>query len=263
MSRVGFQPTRASENDGAVAGEPARQRVRVVVARHEHERLAGANDPADQRGLERAAAVGQVADEEHGPARGRSLEDRQREDVVVQIRGDGQPRAVLERGPVGRGGDEAGEADELRVELLVERPGRPLGRLDRLERARDVRAEGVVLRRVDRAAGREQDDERDGRHEGGGDRRAGRVAQLRRRAAADREGHQHAERAAAQEDGEDDVAQVGRDLVARLLPDRMTSTCPPSATRLTTSRSTVRRSTRRRAGSRIASKRAPQSTSGT
>ena len=68
---------------------------------------------------------------------------------------------VRERGPVGRGGDEAGEADELRVELLVERARGALSGLDRLERARDVGAERVVLRLVDLAARREQDDEGD------------------------------------------------------------------------------------------------------
>ena len=137
----------------------------------------------------------------------------------MQVRGERQPRPVLERGPVGRRGDEAGEADELRVELLVERPRRALGRLHRLERARDVGAEGVVLRLVDRAARREEDDERDGGQQRGGYGGAGGVAELRRRAAADREGDEHPERAAAQEHEQDEVAQVGRDRVARVLAD--------------------------------------------
>ena len=68
--------------------------------------------------------------------------------------------------------DEAGEADELRVELLVERLRRALRGLHGLERARDVGAEGVVLRLVDRAARREQRDEGDGEPRRGDDRRA-------------------------------------------------------------------------------------------
>ena len=64
-------------------------------------------------------------------------------------------------GAVGGLGDQAREADELRVELLVEHAGGALGGVDRLQRARDVGAVGVVLRAVDLAARREQDDERD------------------------------------------------------------------------------------------------------
>ena len=191
-----------------------------MVARHEHERLAGADDAPDQRRLDRAAAVGQVAGEEHRAARGRALEDREREHVVVQVRGERQPRPVLERGPVGRRGDEPREADQLRVELLVERPRGALGGLHRLQRARDVGTEGVVLRLVDRAARREQDDERDRHEQRGGDGGAARVAELRRRAAPHRERDEHPERAAAQEHEQDEVAQVGRDRVARVLAHR-------------------------------------------
>ena len=57
---------------------------------------------------------------------------------------------------VAGGGDQPREADELRVELLVERPRAALGGLDRAERARDVGAEGVVLRGVDLAARRQE-----------------------------------------------------------------------------------------------------------
>ena len=153
--RVGVEAAGAGEDDRAVAGEPVGELVGVVVAGHEHERLAGAHDAPHERGLDRAAAVGHVAGEEHRPARGRALEDPDRDDVVVQVAREREARAVLERGTVAGRGDEAGEADELRVELLIERPGPPSRRLDRLERARDVGAEGVVLRRVDlrRAAG--------------------------------------------------------------------------------------------------------------
>ena len=149
--------------------------------------------------------------------------------------------------PAGRG-DEPREADELRVELLVERvAGAPDG-LDRVERARDVGAVGVVLRRVDRAARRQQDDERDAERDRGRDRGADRVAAASGRAAPDRERDEDPERAAAQGHHEDQRAQVGRDRVARLPADRLTSSWPPSATRWSASRSTVLRSTRSRAG---------------
>ena len=69
--------------------------------------------------------------------------------------------AVDQRRALGRAGDQAREADELGVELLVERLRGALRRLDGLERARDVGAEGVVLRLVDRAARGEEDDQRD------------------------------------------------------------------------------------------------------
>ena len=80
------------------------------------------------RGLDRAAAVGQVAGEEDGALGGGPLEDRDRDDVVVEVRGEREARAVLERGAVAGGGDEAREADELGVELLVERPASRAGR---------------------------------------------------------------------------------------------------------------------------------------
>ena len=115
----------------------------------------------DQRGLERRAAVGQVAGEEDGPVAGGALEDRQRDDVVVQVRGDRDARRALDRRAVGRRGDEPGEPDELRVELLVERAAGAAHGRDGVERARDVGAVGVVLGRVDLPARRQQHDERD------------------------------------------------------------------------------------------------------
>src|SRR5215211_4776956 len=56
--------------------------------------------------------------------------------------------------------DQASEPDELRVELLVERAARAADGRDSVERARDVGAVGVVLRRVHLPARREQGDER-------------------------------------------------------------------------------------------------------
>ena len=55
--------------------------------------------------------------------------------------------------------DEAREADELRVELLLQRPRGALHGGGGVERARDVGAVGVVLRLGDLAARRQQDDE--------------------------------------------------------------------------------------------------------
>ena len=157
---VAVEAAGAGEHDRAVAGEPVRELVGVVVAGDEHERAAGVDDAADDACLHRTAAVGQVAGEEDGALGGGPLEDRDRDDVVVEVRGEREARAVLERGAVAGRGDEAREADELGVELLVERPRAALGGLDRAERARDVGAEGVVLRGVDLAARREEDDER-------------------------------------------------------------------------------------------------------
>ena len=79
----------------------------------------------------------------------------------MQVGGDRDPRSPLDRRAPRRRGDQAGEADELRVELLVERlAGAPHGG-DGVERARDVGAVGVVLRLVDLPARREQHDEAD------------------------------------------------------------------------------------------------------
>ena len=105
-------------------------------------------------------------------------------------------RPALDRRAPGGRGDQPGEADELRVELLVERrAGAPHGG-DGVERARDVGAVGVVLRLVDLAARREQHDEPDADRQRGRDRRGDRVAQPRAGAVADRERGQQAEREA-------------------------------------------------------------------
>ena len=141
-----------------IAPSPASARaqvVGVVVAGDEHERLAAARDALDEARLELAAAVGQVADEEHRAAVGEPLEHAEPDRVVVQVGRDRDHRLVGEAAPPAGGDDEAGEADQLRVELLVEDAARPARRLDGLERSRDVRAVGVVLRVGDlaRAAG--------------------------------------------------------------------------------------------------------------
>jgi hypothetical protein len=92
---------------------------------------------------QRRSAVGQVAHEEHR-RRAPRREHVEAERVVVQVRGDGDHRLPGQRRLPGD--DEPREADELRVELLVERAGRAADRLDRLQRAWDVRPVGVVLR---------------------------------------------------------------------------------------------------------------------
>jgi hypothetical protein len=94
VAAVGVQPPVLGEDDRAGAREVALERVGVVVARDEHERLAGAHDPPHDPDLQRRAAVGHVTREQDGPARGGALEDRDRERVVVQVGGDGQPRGV-------------------------------------------------------------------------------------------------------------------------------------------------------------------------
>ena len=106
-------------------------------------------------GLDRAAAVGQVAGEEDGTLGGGPLEDRDRDDVVVEVRCEREARAVLERGAVAGGGDEAREADELGVELLVERPRAALGGLDRARARAGCRGRrrSTAGRRSGRAAG--------------------------------------------------------------------------------------------------------------
>ena len=164
-----------------------------MVAGHEHERLPAVRGAAHQLRLERRAAVGQVADEEHRAAVGGPLQHVEPERVVVQVGGDGDHRAAGEALPPAGVDHQPREADELRVELLVEHAGRAPRRLDRLQRARDVRAVGVVLRVGDLAAGRDQDDHRDADPDGDDDRERDRPAQPRD-PAADRERHQQAER---------------------------------------------------------------------
>ena len=141
------QPAVLGEHDRAVVGQLLRLGVRVVVAGHEHEPRAGVHDPAGELGLQRRAAVGEVADEEQRrPARD-ALQRRHREQVVVQVRGDGDLRAPAERRAVGRRRDQPREADELAVELLGRarwrspRPTRPpAARAGCPGRARSTRA---------------------------------------------------------------------------------------------------------------------------
>ena len=154
-----------------------------------------------------------------GPSPVALLEDRLGEEVVVEVGRDRDRRPVGQRGEVGRVGDQAGEADELRVELLVERARGALGGLDRVERARDVGAERVVLRLVDVPARGEQDHERDPDRDGGHDGRGDRVAESRSGSVADREGDEQADYERAHEREADQLAQVGRDRVAGLGAD--------------------------------------------
>ena len=174
VAAVGHEAAAAREDDRAGASEPAVERVGVVVAGDVDERPAGVGDPADEIGLQRRARVAEVADEEQRPAIGRPLERGDGQDVRVQVRRDGEPREAVERLPARGIGDEPREADELGVELVVEaRRGEPQG-LQRLERARDVRAVGVVLRlgvRAERGRQQERDEQR--REQRGARRRPG------------------------------------------------------------------------------------------
>ena len=100
--------------------------------------------------------------------------------------------------------------------LLVERLRRLLGGLDRLQCARDVRAERVVLRLVDLPARREQHDERDADRHGGREGGADREAQPRPRAGPDGEGDEQPGDGRGRQHDPDQRAQVRGDRVAGL-----------------------------------------------
>ena len=187
-----------------------------MVAGNEHERLADAGDAVDEPRLERRAAIREVAGEEQRAAVRRPLEDRQREEVVVQVGRDRDRRPVDERRALRRSRDEAGEADELRVELLIERLRGLLGGLNGLERARDVGPERVVLRLVDLPTRREEHDERDADRQRGPERGADRVTQSRARPVADGERDEQSGAGRGQQDNPDQRAQVRGDRVAGL-----------------------------------------------
>ncbi len=119
-------------------------------------------------------------------------------------------------GAAGRRADEPGQPDELRVELLVERAAGAAHGRDRVERARDVGAVGVVLGRVDLPARRQQGDQRHGKAERRQRRCRDGVAQARPDALAHRERGQQPEPERAQRDDRDQRAQVAGQRVARL-----------------------------------------------
>ena len=87
-ARPGSSCPRSVEHDRAGLGEVAGEHVGVVVARHEHERVADVGDPPREPRLERRAARGEVAGEEQRAAPHGALERGQREQVVVQVRGE-------------------------------------------------------------------------------------------------------------------------------------------------------------------------------
>ena len=118
---VGLQAPRPREHDRAGARELALGRVGVVVAGHEHEHRARADDLLHERALQRRAAIGEVAHEQQRAVARGALERRQRDDVVVQVRRDGQARQPrAERRAIGGGVDEPRDAHELLVDLVVE-----------------------------------------------------------------------------------------------------------------------------------------------
>ena len=138
----------------------------------------------------------------------------------MQVGRQRDPRPALRRRAVAGRDDEAGEADELVVELLVEVGAGASDRRGRLECARDVGAVGVVLGLLDRPSWREQDDERDTDRQR---RRRGRrdgVAEAWSRARADGEGDQQSERERGEHGDADQRSQVTRDRVRRLGPYR-------------------------------------------
>ena len=140
----------------------------------------------------------------------------------MQVRGDRQPRrAVGQRRPAGGRADEAGDADELLVDLVVERLGGLADRLQRTQRGRDLGTVGVVLRAVDVRARRQADDERDPAQQGRAERRGQRRAQPRPAPAAHGQRDERAERQAAGDGDEDRQAQVEGERVARLAADEL------------------------------------------
>ena len=192
-----------------------------MVARDVDERPARVGDPADEVGLQGRARVAEVADEEQRAAIGRPLERGDGQDVRVQVGGDGEPREAVERLPARGVGDEPCETDELRVELVVEpRRGQPQG-LQRLERARDVRAVGVVLRlgvRAERGRQQERDEQRREQRGARGDRE--RHPQPQRRVRPRRQRHERAEREPDDQDRHEQDDEEVADRVGRLLADR-------------------------------------------
>ena len=123
-----------------------------------------------------------------------------------------QSRALAGRG------HQAGEADELAVELVAQRTRAGLRRLDRAQRARDVRTVGVVLRRPEIAAGRQQHD--DGDPERQRARHGGQRPRTQRKAdPAKSERDQEPEpQRAADDDGHEDP-QIGGDGVGGIALD--------------------------------------------
>ncbi len=221
VAAVAEQPPVLGQHDRAVVRQLLRGLVGVVVAGHEHELRAEVGDLVRQARLERAPAVAQVAGEEHRPVACCAFQDRQRDHVVVEVGRERDPRAALDRRPPGRIRHQPREADELRVELLVEGVAGPPDRCHRVQRARDVGAVGVVLRGVHGAAWRQQDHERHPERDRRRDRGADRDLQARPGAAPDRERDEDPQPERAQGHHEDQRAQVAGDRVSRLASDRL------------------------------------------
>ena len=118
------------------------------------------HDPPHQVELERRAARGEVADEEERPGAHGAVQRRQREQVVVEVRGDHRAPQLAPRLPRRRRGDQLREPHELLVQLLRDRLRRALRALDRPERHGDVRPVRVVLGVGDLAARREEQEQR-------------------------------------------------------------------------------------------------------
>ena len=98
----------------------------------EHELRARVQDAAGELGLQRRAAVGEVADEEQRRRRGRrAAAPAAPSEVVVQVRGDGdlrapaQRRALARRRPRAGRGRRAGRRAPRRARRRAPRPTRP------------------------------------------------------------------------------------------------------------------------------------------
>ena len=263
---VGVQAPGARQDDRAGAGELALEHVGVVVARDEHELAArrARSRSTSARSSGEPRSVRSPANSSGAAARG-ALERGQRDDVVVQVRGDRQARQPrAERHAVGGRVDEPRDADELLVDLVVERAARrrratracaappaPRGRWRSTAGCRRSSAAAAARRARRRppapcrarwpasraaAAPRRRA------------RRARRAARARGRRASRRRSPGAGRRRA-------------RRAPARARARRRASR--PSASLTTASRSIERTSTLTRAGRRTTGKRTPQSTSGT
>ena len=241
MAAAGEQPPPLREHDRAPPRELPGKRVRVVVARHEHEGAPDARDLRGEGGLERYAAGRQVPGEEQRLLARGTFERRQRKQVVVEVGCEREARQRVRAEPLARDRDQPRQVEQLIVEVLPDRL-RGLGRV-----LRDLQSDGdlgpvrVVVGVLDRLArGQQQGD-------GGRDRARSRRRTPARCAAvpagaAQGECDQRPDRERGARDEEHEPADVGLDRVARLAcasdprrparsPHARSRGCRPSAPR--------------------------------
>ena len=159
--------------------------------------------------------------EEQRAAPRSALERRQRQQVVVQVRGERQARQRTQVGTLARNRDQAREVEQLVVEVLADGVRRPGCVLRGLQRHRDRRPVRVVLGVLDRLAGRQEECDGARRQH----RRDGRAGQLCGhpvpRGPPQRQRHEAAERERGARHQQHEAADVGLDRVARLQPQAL------------------------------------------